>query len=108
MNWDDHFKKNGDHYDLTAAASFLMLALYAYDQAEPPAPGLRAKVDAILSRASAAGFGRGDIFVSMLVKGDRSTRILQLAQDVVDAIGSGAAMIDMIRDFKNGGKAGDA
>jgi len=106
MNWNEHFVKNGDHYDMTAAASFLMLALYAYDPAEPPAPGLRAKVDAILSRASSTGFGRADIFVSMLAKGDRSDRILQLAQDVVDAVGGGAAMVDLIRDFKNAGLAG--
>jgi len=105
MNARQHFAIRGDGYDMSAAASFLMLALYAYDQAEPPAPHLRAHVDAILARATASGFGQAYIFVTTLSKGEQSDRTLQWACEVVADIGGDAAMIAMIKDFNPKGAA---
>lgn len=105
MSARQHFVNKGDHYDLSAAASFLMLALYAYDQAEPPAPRLRAHVDMILARATAAGFGQADIFITTLSKGEQSDRTLQWACKVVADIGGDGAMIAMIKDFNPKGAA---
>lgn len=100
-----HFVKKGDGYELSAAATFLMLALYAYDQSEPPAPRLRMHVDTILARATQAGFGQADILVTMLSKGEQSARTLQLACDVTADVGGDGVMLAMIQDFnpKEGG-----
>ena len=99
MSAREHFVNKGEHYDLSAAASFLMVAIYAYDPAEPPAPKLRAHVDLILARATAAGFGQADVFCTILASGERSDRTLQLACEVVADVGGDAVMIAMIRDF---------
>ena len=105
MSERQHFVNKGAHYDLNAAAAFLMLAVYAYDQSEPAAPRLRAHVDAILARATRAGFGQADILVTMLSKGEQSDRTLQLACEVTADIGGDAAMLAMIRDFNLKGAA---
>ena len=105
MSARQHFVKEDDHYVLTAPASFLMVAIYAYDPSEPAAPSLREHVDVILARATRAGFGQADILVTMLSKGEQSARTMQLACDVTYSVGGDRAMIAMIRDFnpKKGG-----
>lgn len=108
MNAKQHFVDQGDHFDLSAAASFLMLMMYAYDPAEPAAPKLRQHADMILARASTAGFGQADIFTTLIAQGEKSRRTLQLAEKVVAHVGGEAAMMTLIRDFKNSGKAGAA
>ncbi|NHZ40086.1 hypothetical protein [Massilia aquatica] len=100
MSESHHFVKEGDHYNLSAAASFLMVAIYAYDPSEPAAPGLREHVDIILARATRAGFGQADILVTMLSKGEQSARTMQIACDVTYSVGGDRAMIAMIQDFK--------
>ncbi|NHZ81855.1 hypothetical protein F2P44_21620 [Massilia sp. CCM 8695] len=99
MSARQHFAKKGDHYNLSAPASFLMVAVYAYDPSESAAPGLREHVDVILARATRAGFGQADILVTMLSNGEQSARTMQLACDVTYSVGGDGAMIAMIRDF---------
>lgn len=100
-----HFIKRDGYYDMTAAASFVMLAGYAYDPNEEPAPGMRAHVDEILARAARAGFGRSDIFTTMLATSGVSERALRLACEVTAAVGGDAAMFKLIYAFKQQGEA---
>lgn len=98
MSARQHFFDRGTHFDISASAAFLMTAIYAYDPTEPPAPRLRANVDTILARATAAGFGQADIFVTLVSKG-QFDRAMSLAIEVTADIGGDAAMLGMIRNF---------
>lgn len=105
MSARQHFVNKGSHFDLSAAASFLMLAINAYWPGEPLVPGQREYVDKILARATAAGFGQADIFVTMLANRELSSRTIQIAEDVTAEVGGDAVMLAMIKEFNPKGAA---
>lgn len=104
MSARQHFGDRDTHFDMSAAAAFVTVAIYAYDPAEPPAPALRDYIDKILARATAAGFGQADIFVTLVSKG-RFDRAMSLAIEVTAEVGGDAVMVAMIKDFDPKGAA---
>ncbi|KQQ32013.1 hypothetical protein ASF61_16905 [Duganella sp. Leaf126] len=96
-----HFSKRDGHYDMTAAAAFLMMAGYAYDPKESPTPGLRERADEILAGAARAGFAQSDVFTTLLAQVGISARTLRMAIDVTAAVGGDAAMFELIRVAPN-------
>lgn len=110
MSAKQHATKVGDEYQLSAALSFLMIGMYAYedfDTKKPDKPSvLRTIVDRVMAAATAGGFARADIFRTLLAKQEQSQRMIQLAQEAVDCMGGDSelfAYIDQAREDWKGG-----
>jgi hypothetical protein len=100
-----NFTAMGGHFRTSAPDGLLLMAISAYWPGEPLVPGKREHVDMILARATAAGFGKADIFVTMLSNRELSKHTIQLAEEVTAAVGGDAAMIALINDFQPEGAA---
>jgi hypothetical protein len=105
MNTRQHFVNKGDHYDLSAAAAFLMLAIYAFAPDEGQSPRLQGHVNIILTIASNVGFAKKDLFHTMLTSGETGARVLAIAEEVTQHVGGDAVMLGMIRDINQKGAA---
>lgn len=88
-------------------AYFLAFVVIAYGPDQAPTPGLRDKVDLMLSHASRAGFAHVDLITTMIANGETDTpRVLQLATVLGEFIGE-SEIIKFIEDFSPKRKAGE-
>lgn len=89
---------NGDC--ATPVEMVLMAIFLVYEAPMVPAvarSAARAVLTAVLRAATARGFPSKDIFETLLATGDRSPRVLQLAQSAADAVGDIDAFLKVIR-----------
>jgi hypothetical protein len=104
MSARQHFVKVDGHYQLNAAASLLILGHYAFEDfgkvvPEPPNK-LRDIVGQVLAMATAGGFAQSDILLTILSKHEQSSRMLRLAQEVIDHMGGDDLFVEFMRNAR--------
>ena len=87
------FTPNSDGYDIQPAGVLLLLADTIYgDGRNDSTPTGQARadkmIDAMLSAARAGGYKQTDILQTLLVRGERSKRIQDMARAACDAAGN--------------------
>jgi len=87
------FTPNGDGYDIQPAGVLLILADTVYSEdcndSTPAGQGRAARmIDSILAAARAGGYTQTDILHTLLVRGERSKRIQDMARAACAAAGN--------------------
>ena len=86
------FTPNGDGYDIHPAGVLLILASMVYGRQDDPAwtdgPKTEAIVERMLSAARTGGYTQTDILHTLLVSGENSKRVQDMARAACDAAGN--------------------
>jgi hypothetical protein len=86
------FTPKGDGYDIQPAGVLLILADMVYGPQDDPAwtggPKTEAMIQAMLAAARAGGYTQTDILHTLLVRGERSKRIENMARAACAAAGN--------------------
>ena len=92
------FSPNGDGYDIQPAGLLMLMADIVYKNPDESTPTGResaaAMIDSILAAARAGGFKQCDILATLLVRGEISQRVRDMAIAACDA--AGADQIDAV------------
>jgi hypothetical protein len=104
MTTQQHVTQGDGVYHLSAAAALLVIGEYAYedfDETVPAQPNrLRDLVGRVLSMAAAGGFAKSDILLTMISKHERSSRMLSMAQEVVDHMGGDLLFVEFMHSAR--------
>jgi hypothetical protein len=94
---------DGGHYDLTPPAVLLLVADAAYGDPSESTPAGRVRsqtfVDAMLHAAHEGGFKQCDILKTLLVNGEHSCRVRDMARSACEVIGNDA-MLELFRSLR--------
>lgn len=86
------FTPNGDGYNVQSAGVLLILADMVYGPQDDPewtgGPKTEAVIESFLTAASAGGYTQTDILHTLLVRGERSKRIQDMARAACTAAGN--------------------